>query len=158
VLLSSIKSPCSGVGVSLLLSSPSLPISLPSSPSSFPPLLFFFFAFRLLIGFFRNPPDSFFIAREPEGVALSEFADLSDMSDGGPVGRTAFKDESEMFSASNSTGPGFTKPVYFCRTNCSSIFSTGSETTLSSSSRLTLPTSWCPLSTRSWKLWMKSTI
>ena len=36
------------------------------------------------------------------------FTNLSDMSDGGPVGRTAFKDESEMFSASNSTGPGFT--------------------------------------------------
>ena len=36
------------------------------------------------------------------------YTNLSDMSDGGPVGKTAFKDESEMFSASNSTGPGFT--------------------------------------------------
>ena len=33
---------------------------------------------------------------------------LSDMSEGGPVGSTAFKEEREMFSASNSTGPGFT--------------------------------------------------
>ena len=33
---------------------------------------------------------------------------LSDMSEGGPVGKTAFRDEREMFSASNSTGPGFT--------------------------------------------------
>ena len=33
---------------------------------------------------------------------------LSDISEGGPVGRTAFKEEREMFSASNSTGPGFT--------------------------------------------------
>ena len=33
---------------------------------------------------------------------------LSDMSEGGPVGSTAFKEEREMFSASNSTGPGRT--------------------------------------------------
>ena len=30
------------------------------------------------------------------------------MSEGGPVGMTAFKEDREMFSASNSTGPGFT--------------------------------------------------
>lgn len=33
---------------------------------------------------------------------------LSDMSEGGPVGSTAFKEERETFSASNSTGPGRT--------------------------------------------------
>ena len=41
-------------------------------------------------------------------VAKKGGRNLSDMSEGGPVGSTAFKEERETFSASNSTGPGRT--------------------------------------------------
>ena len=48
---------------------------------------------------------------------LSELADLSEMSDGGPgppgMELAAFRELKLTVSASNSMGPGFTRPVYF---------------------------------------------
>jgi len=114
--LYSSSSLCSGVGVSLRpLSSPSLPISLFSlSVSSLALLLDFFLSFFLL--FFKKPEFSFLLPVEPLSMeSLSEFADLSEMSEGGPpeIAVAAFRDVRLIFSASNSMGPGLTSPVYF---------------------------------------------